>query len=171
LLRELRRSPWWVKGILGAVGLFILLGIVGSIAGSDEEDPEAIGDRRSSEPTRQSSATPGAPVTGVDEPTATTEPEATQPPPVVAATQPAPPPTRAAVPAVPPPQPPPPPPTEAPPPPPPSNCSPSYPDVCIPPPPPDLDCGQIPHRRFRVLPPDPHGFDGNDNDGLGCESG
>lgn len=51
------------------------------------------------------------------------------------------------------------------------NCDPAYPDVCIPPPPPDLDCGDIPHRRFRVLPPDPHGFDGNDNDGIGCESG
>ncbi len=50
------------------------------------------------------------------------------------------------------------------------NCHPSYPTVCIPPPPPDLDCGDIPYRRFTVLPPDPHGFDGNDNDGIGCES-
>jgi hypothetical protein len=50
-------------------------------------------------------------------------------------------------------------------------CDPSYPTVCIPPAPPDLDCGQISHRRFTVLPPDPHGFDGNDNDGIGCESG
>lgn len=49
------------------------------------------------------------------------------------------------------------------------NCDPSYPDVCIPPPPPDLDCGDISHRRFRVLPPDPHRFDG-DKDGIGCES-
>lgn len=69
----------------------------------------------------------------------------------------------------------PPPPPSAPPPPPPAavpsrNCDPSYPDVCIPPYPPDLDCGEIPFRRFRVLPPDPHGFDGRDNDGLGCES-
>jgi micrococcal nuclease len=47
-------------------------------------------------------------------------------------------------------------------------CDPSYPSVCIPPPPPDLDCGQIPHRNFQVLPPDPHGFDG-DHDGIGCE--
>jgi micrococcal nuclease len=51
------------------------------------------------------------------------------------------------------------------------NCSPAYPTVCIPPPPPDLDCGDIPHRRFPVLPPDPHRFDGSDNDGIGCESG
>lgn len=50
------------------------------------------------------------------------------------------------------------------------NCSPSYPTVCIKPPPPDLDCGDIPHRRFKVLPPDPHRFDG-DGDGVGCESG
>jgi micrococcal nuclease len=50
-----------------------------------------------------------------------------------------------------------------------SNCSPSYPDVCIPPPPPDLDCGDIPYRRFRVLSPDPHHFD-RDHNGIGCES-
>jgi micrococcal nuclease len=49
-----------------------------------------------------------------------------------------------------------------------ANCDPSYPDVCIPPEPPDLNCGDIPHRRFRVIEPDPHGFDG-DNDGVGCE--
>lgn len=50
------------------------------------------------------------------------------------------------------------------------NCDPAYPSVCIPPPLPDLDCGQIPHRRFAVLAPDPHGFDG-DSDGVGCDSG
>lgn len=49
------------------------------------------------------------------------------------------------------------------------NCDPSYPTVCIPPPPPDLDCKDIPYRRFRVLPPDPHHFDG-DHDGIGCET-
>lgn len=51
------------------------------------------------------------------------------------------------------------------------NCDPAYPDpgVCIPSPPPDLDCGEISYRRFTVLPPDPHRFDG-DNDGIGCES-
>lgn len=52
----------------------------------------------------------------------------------------------------------------------PRRCDPAYPDVCIPPPPPDLDCGDIPYRRFRVLPPDPHGFD-RDRDGIGCEAG
>ena len=51
-----------------------------------------------------------------------------------------------------------------------SGCDSSYPDVCIPPAPPDLDCGEIEHRRFRVVAPDPHGFDGN-HDGVGCESG
>jgi len=51
-----------------------------------------------------------------------------------------------------------------------SNCHPSYPTVCIPPPPPDLDCGDIPYRRFSVTGSDPHGFDGDD-DGIGCESG
>lgn len=48
------------------------------------------------------------------------------------------------------------------------NCDSAYPTVCIPPPPPDLDCGQIPYRRFQVLPPDPHRFDA-DGDGIGCE--
>ena len=50
-----------------------------------------------------------------------------------------------------------------------ATCDPSYPDVCIPPAPPDLDCGEISHRNFTVLPPDPHRFDG-DEDGVGCES-
>ncbi|HKZ99355.1 MAG TPA: thermonuclease family protein [Thermoplasmata archaeon] len=57
----------------------------------------------------------------------------------------------------------------SPPPPPPANCDPSYPDVCIPPPPPDLDCPDIEFQNFRVLPPDPHRFDG-DGDGIGCET-
>lgn len=54
--------------------------------------------------------------------------------------------------------------------PPPGDCDPAYPDVCIAPPPPDLDCSDIPYRRFRVLSPDPHHFD-SDGDGIGCESG
>jgi micrococcal nuclease len=49
------------------------------------------------------------------------------------------------------------------------GCDPSYPTVCIPSPPPDLDCGDIEYRRFRVVPPDPHRFDG-EGDGIGCES-
>ncbi len=60
-----------------------------------------------------------------------------------------------------PPPPPPPPPQE--------DCDPAYPDVCIPSPPPDLDCGDISYRNFRVFPPDPHHFDGDD-DGIGCET-
>ena len=51
-----------------------------------------------------------------------------------------------------------------------TRCDRAYPTVCIPPPPPDLDCGDITFRRFTVLPPDPHRFDG-DHDGVGCESG
>jgi hypothetical protein len=50
-----------------------------------------------------------------------------------------------------------------------ANCDPAYPTVCIPSPPPDLDCGDIPYTNFTVLPPDPHGFDG-DHDGVGCET-
>lgn len=51
----------------------------------------------------------------------------------------------------------------------PAQCHPSYPTVCIPPPPPDLNCPDITHRNFTVLPPDPHNFD-TDNDGIGCET-
>ena len=49
------------------------------------------------------------------------------------------------------------------------SCDTSYPDFCIPSPPPDLDCKDISQKKFRVLQPDPHRFDG-DNDGIGCES-
>jgi len=49
-----------------------------------------------------------------------------------------------------------------------TECDPAYPDVCIPSPPPDLQCRDIPYSRFRVLPPDPHNFDGN-RDGVACE--
>ena len=48
------------------------------------------------------------------------------------------------------------------------RCDSSYPTVCIPPPPPDLDCSDVRYRHFKVLPPDPHHFDG-DHDGVGCE--
>lgn len=51
-----------------------------------------------------------------------------------------------------------------------TECHPSYPDFCIPPPPPNLNCDDISGRRFTVLSPDPHGLDGRDNDGIGCES-
>jgi len=50
-----------------------------------------------------------------------------------------------------------------------NSCDPSYPDVCIPVYPPDLDCGEIQFANFKVLSPDPHGFD-RDKDGIGCES-
>jgi micrococcal nuclease len=47
-------------------------------------------------------------------------------------------------------------------------CDPSYPGLCLPPPPPDLDCRDVPSKRFRVVGADPHRFDG-DGDGVGCE--
>jgi len=54
----------------------------------------------------------------------------------------------------------------------PTTCDPGYPDwfVCVPrrPPARDLDCRDIPYRRFTVRAPDPHGFD-PDGDGVGCE--
>src|SRR5215216_2993320 len=49
-------------------------------------------------------------------------------------------------------------------------CDPSYPGLCIPPPPAVLDCDNISARNYRVLPPDPHRFD-DDNDGIGCPTG
>ncbi len=48
------------------------------------------------------------------------------------------------------------------------RCDPAYPGVCIPPAPPDLDCADVPFKRFTVLPPDPHRFDA-DHDSIGCE--
>lgn len=50
----------------------------------------------------------------------------------------------------------------------PANCHPSYPTVCIAYPLPDLDCPQIPFKRFQVVGSDPHRFD-SDRDGIGCE--
>jgi hypothetical protein len=50
-----------------------------------------------------------------------------------------------------------------------SNCDSSYPDFCIPSPPPNLNCPNIPQKRFTVSGSDPHGFD-RDNDAIGCES-
>ena len=45
----------------------------------------------------------------------------------------------------------------------------SYHDVSIRRYPPDLDCKDIPFKRFEVLQPDPHKFDA-DWDGIGCET-
>jgi micrococcal nuclease len=50
-----------------------------------------------------------------------------------------------------------------------NNCDPSYPDFCIASYPPDLDCEDISQKRFTVLQPDLHRFDGDKN-GIGCES-
>ncbi len=47
-------------------------------------------------------------------------------------------------------------------------CDPSYPDLCILPYPPDLNCDDVAFSNFRVLQPDPHGFD-MDGNGIGCE--
>jgi len=51
----------------------------------------------------------------------------------------------------------------------PQRCDPSYPDFCLPPGIGDLNCPDIPYRRFTVVGADPHGFD-RDRDGIGCES-
>ncbi len=119
-------------------------GLLGSTAPAATATPEAA---RATE--AQQAATPTSPA-----PTATpVPPTATAPPPTATAVPPTP--VPAAPTATPNPR---------------AGCSPAYPTVCIPPPPPDLDCKDIPFRRFKVLAPDPHRLDGSDNDGIGCES-
>ncbi|GAB2672247.1 DUF1524 domain-containing protein [Thalassiella azotivora] len=51
-----------------------------------------------------------------------------------------------------------------------ASCDPAYPDVCVPAfaDVGDLDCGDLPQRRFAVVPPDPHRLDADGN-GVGCE--
>jgi hypothetical protein len=48
------------------------------------------------------------------------------------------------------------------------GCDPNY-SGCVPIVSYDLDCGDI-GVSVTIIGADPHGFDGNDNDGLGCES-
>lgn len=50
-----------------------------------------------------------------------------------------------------------------------SNCDPNYAGACVPPYPPDVDCDDV-GTSVTIVGNDPHGLDGNDNDGLGCES-
>lgn len=49
-----------------------------------------------------------------------------------------------------------------------NGCDSSYPDICITPSTNELTCADIPYRNFKVVLPDPHGFD-SDRDGIGCE--
>jgi hypothetical protein len=59
-----------------------------------------------------------------------------------------------------------------------SGCHPSYPTLCLNANASDYDCAggsgdgplYVSATNFTVLPPDPFGLDGNDNDGVGCES-
>jgi len=48
------------------------------------------------------------------------------------------------------------------------GCDSSYPEICITTYSAKLICADIPFRNFKVLSPDPHGFD-SDGDGTGCE--
>jgi len=48
------------------------------------------------------------------------------------------------------------------------GCDSSYPEICVTTYSDKLTCADIPFRNFKVLLPDPHGFD-SDGDGIGCE--
>lgn len=50
----------------------------------------------------------------------------------------------------------------------PSGCEAGY-DPCVPTYPPDVDCPEV-GEPVEVTGSDPHGLDGYDNDGHGCES-
>lgn len=146
-----------MRASFAAVMLTVLL------AGCVDVDDTAVGE---SPPARSSGFT-----TEIDEPTPSPETDPQPAPPAPAAPQPQPP---APAPVAPPADPPAAPPAPAPAQPQPQqaseDCDPSYPDFCIAPYPPDLNCADVPGRRFTVLAPDPHGFD-RDADGVGCESG
>ena len=171
MLEEVRKAwqrfwslSWWWKGPTLGVTAFIVL-IVGIAVASGGGDKDTEGgepattatptsipgviptDNSTPEPTSTASPTPDSTPstepaqTPAATPAPTTQPAATTPPTTQAAPEPTP-------------RPP--------------DCDPSYPDFCIRAPPPELDCGGIVFRNFTVLPPDPHGFD-EDNDGKGCE--
>lgn len=139
-----------------SVAVALTVASCGSPPEAEPEQPVDIGTTTSAAPTTTS--TTSAPPTTSAVPTSV-PPAPPKPKPVpVPAPKPKP---------VPKPAPPPPAPKPAP----RGNCDASYPTVCIPPAPPDLDCGEVPYNNFQVVGADPHGFDGNDNDGVGCEEG
>lgn len=111
-------------------------------------------------------ATPPPPTATPPPPTATPVPPTSTPVPPPPAATPIPP---TAIPAAPTSTPVPPPPTPIPAPQPAApSCDPNY-TPCVPLVSYDLNCGDI-GFAVRIIGSDPHGFDGSDNDGLGCES-
>jgi hypothetical protein len=50
-----------------------------------------------------------------------------------------------------------------------AGCTPEYPDFCIPPAA-DYNCPDFSQKNFTALAPDPYRLDGNDKDGIACES-
>ena len=162
MLEEFRKAwprfwalSWWWKGPTLGVTAFIVLivgiAVASGCGDSDMEGREPIPTATTVTPTSSPSVMPTEIPTPEPTPTPSPTPDST----------PTPEPTQPAVPT-------PSPPLELTPTPPPPDCDPSYPDFCIRSPPPELDCGGIVFRNFTVLPPDPHGFD-EDNDGKGCE--
>ena len=168
MLEEVRKGwqrfwalSWWWKGsTLGATAFIVLIVGIAVASGGGDNDTEG-----------REPATDGVPATTVTPtsipgviPTEIPTPEPTQTPSQMPdstpSTEPTQPPAPTPAPATPP--------ASEPTLPPQADCDPSYPDFCIEPPPPILGCGEIFFINFTVLPPDPHGFD-EDNDGFGCE--
>ncbi|HEX9993619.1 MAG TPA: hypothetical protein VGB14_11890 [Acidimicrobiales bacterium] len=164
-----RRTQWIVAG----VAVFVLLALIGAVGGEPDTDEAAsVAPSTTTTTERPTTTTTEAPTTTTARPTTTT----TAPP---TTTTTAPPTTTTAPPTTVPPTTAPPtlPPTTSPPPTqPPSDCHPNY-DPCIPIGY-DADCagGEGDGPIFVEGPvyikngADPYGLDGNDNDGIGCES-
>lgn len=63
MIRELKRAPWWAKGILGIVGLFVVLAIVGTAIGEEEsrDAPQSIVKEVRATPTHEPTEAPKQP--------------------------------------------------------------------------------------------------------------
>lgn len=156
------RADWaWITnrqvgGATLAAGVVLVLVGAGAAA-----PPEPAGNVAAAPATTASATTTGSTTTTVPPPTTTAPPSTPALVPTSLPAPPPPPPPPATTPNVPPQ-----PATTQPP---QRGCHPSYPTLCLPPAPPDLNCDDVDAKNFRVVPPDPHGLD-RDNDGIGCET-
>ena len=68
MIRELKRAPWWAKGILGIMGLFVVLAIVGTAIGEDPQPESQV--RAATTTAATSTVAPSVPATPASTPTA-----------------------------------------------------------------------------------------------------